>query len=283
MQKKERSLLWSERLGSSDEMLGLVQTGTDRWGGASPLYPWGWVYGGRIAAQALRAAELSTPENFNPSTLHCNFLKPAHCDRVREHQIERLADSRRRATRSVTVSQSSAVVAHITATFDAPPSPEDDCVSDLELVPGDALEAARAGRFCAPAVNIGMFERQLLDLGPDRTAALITLDRPPATLKETACIIAYAADDLPSDAARRQFSDECYLEGDETALWSLTATYAMHFGVYKPGRTLLFDTRVKGVFSSRATIEGSVVDLESGRVVAICLQQVMVFKRKMSS
>lgn len=271
---------WCARLGSSAEMLDLTLAGTDTWVGTSPAYPWGWVYGGRIAAQALRAAVLSCNATFTPSTLHCTFLRPARCDIAREHRIERLADTRRRAARSVVVSQAADVIANVTATFDTLPADASDGVGDLENIPRDALDAANAGRFRGPALNVGFFERRMLDLGPHRTAAVITLDRAPTSVSEAACLIAYAADDLPSDVARAMFGDESYLDGPTTAIWSLTATYALHFGVHPAGRVLLFDTRTQGILGSRATIEGSVVDVASGRIVALCFQQVMLRKRK---
>ena len=273
-----RSLPWCARLGSSGETLALEPAGEDTWLGRSPEYPWGWVYGGRIAAQALQAAVLSASPDFAPSTLQCTFLRPARCDEPRVHRVERLADTRRRAARAVVVTQGGETLAHATATLDA--APGGDGVADLGRVPLDALVAARAGRFRGPVFDVGWFERRLLDVGPDRTAALLTLDRSPESLVDTACAVAYAADDLPTDAARGMFGDESYLEGSGTALWSLTATYAMHFGVQRAGRTLLFDSRTVGILGSRATIQGTVVDVETGNVVALCLQQVMMRRRK---
>jgi acyl-CoA thioesterase-2 len=269
-------------MGSSDELLGMTEVAHDVWSGDSPAYPWGWVYGGRVAAQALRAAALSSDPAFAPSTLHCTFLRPGRLDLPREHHVERLADTRRRAARSVVVKQGEDTLAHATATLDAMPGGTDDGVGDLECAPQDALEAARAGRFRGDAFEVGWFKRRLLDLGPGRTAALLTLDQTPASIADAACAIAYAADDLPTDAARAVRADESYLDGPRTSLWSLTATYAMHFGVQPSGPELVFDTRTVGILGSRATIEGTVVDLASGRVVALCLQQVMMRKRKVA-
>lgn len=271
---------WCARLGSSDELLDLTATGPDVWTGTSPDYPWGWVYGGRIAAQALRSASLSSPAGFAPSTLNCTFLSPARCDLPRTHHVGRLADTRRHAVRSVVVSQAGATVAHVVATLDSPPGSGDDSLGDVERIPKEVMEAARRRRFRGPAFDIGLFGRRLLDAGPDHMAAVITLDRPPASLSEAACLIAYAADDLPSDAARAMFGGESYLEGPGTSLWSLTGAYAIHFGTHPAGRELLFDVRTRGVLGSRASVEGSVIDMASGRVVAHCLQQVFIRKRK---
>lgn len=271
---------WCAVLGSSEEMLSLRPQGEECWLGDSPAYPWGWVYGGRIAAQALRAAVLASPDDFAPSTFQCSFLRPAHCDRPREHRVEKLADTRRRAVRGVRVWQGDAEVAHVCATLDAPIPAGGDGMGDLEHPPLGELEAARQGLFLEPPFQVGSFQRQLLQAREGCTAALITLDRAPRTTGEAACMMAYAADDLPTDAARFLFGHESYLDGEGTALWSMTATYAMHFNPVPVGRQLLFRTRVKGILGSRATIEGEVVDVDSGRVAALCLQQVMMRRRK---
>jgi|GEM_PF-6759261 len=271
---------WCAILGSSDELLALKADGARRWLGHSPHYPWGWVYGGRIAAQALRAAVLSSPEGFEASTFQCAFLRPARCDSPRVHLVEALADTRRRAVRSVRVEQLGQEVATVTTTLDAPQQPDGDGVVLAERVPVVELEAARRRSFRGDPFQVGSFQRQLLQAREGRTAALITLDRAPRNAGEAACLMAYAADDLPTDAARFLFGTESYLDGEGTALWSMTATYAMHFSPAPMGRELLFHTRVKAVLGSRATIEGMVVDVESGRVGALCLQQVMMRRRR---
>lgn len=276
----EPSWCWSVKTGSSRELLDLLPLGNDRWAGASPEYPWGWVYGGRIAAQALRAAQLSCDDRLHPSTLHCTFLKPARCGLPREHQVERLADTRSRAARSVEVTQDGIAVAHVSATFDAVPEAGENGIRNLEPSPAEALKALERGDFCGPALSVGMFERRLLELSPQQATALITLDRPPDSANDAACMIAYAADDLPTDAARAIYSKESYLEGEGTRLWSMTTTYAIHFCSCLPGRKLLFHTRTKAVLDSRASIEGVVVDASSGRVAAVCMQQVMIRRRR---
>jgi acyl-CoA thioesterase len=271
---------WCAVLGSSAELLELLPQGVDRWLGHSPVYPWGWVYGGRIAAQALQAAVLASPDGFAPSTFQCAFLRPARCELAREHLVERLADTKRRAVRAVRVEQEGQEVAHVTATLDAIPDGPGDGVDCVERVPEVELRAAREGLFREAPFQVGCFTRQLLQSRPGRTAALITLDQAPANARDAACLMAYAADDLPTDTARFLFGTESYLDGPATALWSMTATYAMHFSAAPVGRALLFHTRVKGILDSRATIEGMVVDVESGRVAALCLQQVMMRRRK---
>jgi acyl-CoA thioesterase len=271
---------WCAVLGSSAELLGLDPRGGDRWLGHSPAYPWGWVYGGRIAAQALQAAVLASPESFAPSTFQCAFLRPARCEIAREHQVERLADTRRRAVRAVRVWQDGQEVAHVTATLDAIQDEGGDGVEGLERVPLVELRAAREGLFRGAPFQVGCFTRQLLQSREGRTAALVTLDQTPTDTRAAACLLAYAADDLPTDTARFLFGTESYLDGPATALWSMTATYAMHFSSAPVGRSLLFHSRVKGILDSRATIEGMVVDVESGRVAALCLQQVMMRRRK---
>lgn len=273
---------WSKRTGSSEELLDLSCAAGDSWTGNAPDYPWGWVYGGRIAAQALRAAAYTCREDLAPSALHGVFTRTAICGQQLDYRVERLADSKRRAIRAVEVGQNGVRNADATVTFDAAPIAGDDSVEGPGAIPQTALTALRRGNYVGASVEVGFFRRRMLNVGDQCVAAEIILDRTPSSKLETACLVAYAADDLPTDCARASVADESYLQGESTALWSLTTSYSMHFCGGQSGRELLFVAQTLGIHGSLASVEGTVVDVASRCIVARCLQQILLRRRRQS-
>jgi hypothetical protein len=57
-------------------MMTLRDRGEDRFGGAGPGAPWGWLYGGEIVAQALRAAAATVEQGRLPNSMYSSFLRP---------------------------------------------------------------------------------------------------------------------------------------------------------------------------------------------------------------
>ena len=58
------------------ELLDLVPTGADRWSAPTPAEGRPTLFGGQVAAQALRAASFTVPSDRPPHSLHAYFIRP---------------------------------------------------------------------------------------------------------------------------------------------------------------------------------------------------------------
>lgn len=75
------------------------------------------LYGGQIAAQALKAAGLTAPEGRYPHSLHGYFLRPGLRARPVIFRVERDRDGRSFSARRVSAVQDGAVIFDMTASF----------------------------------------------------------------------------------------------------------------------------------------------------------------------
>lgn len=75
------------------------------------------LYGGQIAAQALRAAGLTVPEGRHPHSMHSYFLRPGMRANPVVFRVERDRDGRSFSARRVSALQDGAVIFDLTASF----------------------------------------------------------------------------------------------------------------------------------------------------------------------
>jgi acyl-CoA thioesterase-2 len=75
------------------------------------------IYGGQIAAQALKAAGLTVPDGRHPHSLHGYFLRPGIRARNVIFKVERDRDGRSFSARRVSAVQDGAVIFDLTASF----------------------------------------------------------------------------------------------------------------------------------------------------------------------
>ncbi|WP_317566731.1 acyl-CoA thioesterase [Rhodococcoides yunnanense] len=93
------------------------------------------LFGGLIAAQALRAAQRTVPAKFGVHSLHTAFLRTGPPDVPLTLVVHRSRDGRSFASRTVTVVQSNQVICILTASFHVEePSPVHE--SPMPIVPG---------------------------------------------------------------------------------------------------------------------------------------------------
>ncbi len=75
------------------------------------------LYGGQVAAQALRAAGMTVPEGRNPHSLHGYFLRPGRADRAVLLHVDRDRDGRSFSARHVRAVQDGEVIFSMLASF----------------------------------------------------------------------------------------------------------------------------------------------------------------------
>lgn len=79
----------------------------------------GRLFGGQVAAQALRAATMTTPDGRLPHSLHGYFLRPGRTDMATLLQVERDRDGRSVSARRVTAIQDGEAIFTLSASFQA--------------------------------------------------------------------------------------------------------------------------------------------------------------------
>jgi acyl-CoA thioesterase-2 len=102
-----------------EELLDLEELDTDLYRGineaSSRLRP--ALYGGQVAAQALRAAAYTVPEGRLPNSLHGYFLRPGRADRPVILQVARDRDGGSFSARHVVAVQNGEVIFSMSASF----------------------------------------------------------------------------------------------------------------------------------------------------------------------
>lgn len=105
-----------------EELLDLEELDTDLYRGVnesiSDLRP--ALYGGQVAAQALRAAAYTVPEGRRPNSLHGYFLRPGGSDRPVILRVARDRDGGSISSRHVVALQNGEVIFSMSASFQAP-------------------------------------------------------------------------------------------------------------------------------------------------------------------
>jgi acyl-CoA thioesterase II len=177
------------------ELMTLEAQGDDTFVARSPRYPWGGIYGGQLAAQALRAAGATVPSRYRPHSLHAYFLRQGSSGQPITLTVERTRDGRSFTTRTVVALQGDEELLTMTAGFHVGETTVDDQAVRMPPVPEpDALPPGG----WSPA-----FDRRFAptDGVPGRALAWMRCHEQVAddpVLR--ACALAYLSDDIPTDA-----------------------------------------------------------------------------------
>lgn len=255
-------------------MMTLRDRGEDRFSGTGPGAPWGWLYGGEVVAQALRAAAATVPAGRPPNSMQCSFLR-AGKDRIEiELAVERVRDGRAFSARKVVASQDGKVIATVAASFHVAESSDDVSLTVVPTVPApETLEATRWN---------SIFERRYPPTDDlSRTLSWVRLGEP---LSEDpvmqACALVYVADDLFDAPVLRMlgfdhWEPEEFLHPDREYIGqSLEFCVWLHRPV-RADDWLLLDYRCTTMTNGVATVNGEVF-ARSGAHVATVTQQVLV-------
>ena len=100
-------------------LLTLDPVGEDRFLAATPSDGPSRLFGGQVAAQALRAATLTVDAGRPPHSMHAYFVRPGRPGTPLELNVERVRDGRSFTTRQVTASQQGEAIFVLSASFHA--------------------------------------------------------------------------------------------------------------------------------------------------------------------
>ena len=193
-----------------DRALVLTERGADEFTGGAGPSAFDRLYGGLIAAQALRAAGHTVAEQLRVHSLHVSFLRMGAPDVELVLTVERVRDTGRAATRLVRAVQGGRLLALVTASFQVPRPGVEHGRSAVSAPDPEGLPTrteslrARFGEALAPNARAAWpIDIRHVDRSPwARGASLEPRNRmwvrAPAPLPDDpllhACVLAYASD-----------------------------------------------------------------------------------------
>ncbi len=99
------------------DLLAIEPHGPDTFVGVSPPYAWGRIYGGQVIAQALRAAQLTVPDDRPVHSLHAYFILGGRLDEPVRFEVDRVRNGASFMTRRVVARQSTGAILTLEASF----------------------------------------------------------------------------------------------------------------------------------------------------------------------
>jgi|SRR5580658_1575111 acyl-CoA thioesterase-2 len=127
------------------DILTLQETAPDRFTAPTPAEGPPRLFGGQVAAQALRAACATVEAGRPVHSLHSYFIRPGRPDAVMELAVERTRTGRSFTTRHVTALQEDKAIFTLTASFHAPEEGTDWQLPGPEAIGPSVAPAAAEG------------------------------------------------------------------------------------------------------------------------------------------
>jgi acyl-CoA thioesterase-2 len=256
------------------EIAAVEQLRPDRFVARGPEYPWGGIYGGQQAAQALRAAAATVDPSFAPLSLRACYVAGGSSGEPLELEVDRVRDGRSFSVRAVAVRQGGRLLSNVLVCFHVRES--------VEQLDRGRMPAAPAPDELEPAGWCSTFDlRYAPSLEPGRVLAWMRIvDSIAADPALHACALAFLADDIPDDAALALLAPERPPSPDLECRDPSISTHSLDYGIWfhRPGATdgwLLHDFRCSTLANACAMVTGEVFDA-AGTHVATVASQVLV-------
>lgn len=257
-------------------LLTLESHGPDVFVGIGPSYPWGRVYGGQVVAQALRAAYSTVDENHHVHSLHAYFIRGGDYEEPIRFEVDRIRNGRSFTTRRVVARQSMGPILNLSASFQVREEQAD--VQELDMAADIPAPESLESDDWGPILQ----RRAAKTEGSERAVWLrVTgpLEDDPIT---QACALAYASDDIPTEAASLSHPRNPGMNGDDAygeTFVGASLDHAIWF--HRPGRHddwVLHDFRGHGVVGARGLAVGQLF-ARGGTHLATVAQEILVRER----
>lgn len=175
------------------DLLALEEHGPDLFRAGMVYDDGGFLYGGQVAAQALRAAAHTVPAERLPHSLHCYFVRAGNPGRATDYRVERDRDGRSFSSRRVVAMQDGRLIFTMSCSFAVPltgPEQDVDGMPDAE-----APEQSRPAELSHLFSLEGALPTQPFPEGawPTRVWARSTTALPDDPLVH-ACVLTYLSD-----------------------------------------------------------------------------------------
>ena len=255
-------------------LLDLEQIERDVFRAPNPGAEGGRLFGGQVASQALRAAQLTVEAEHHAHSVHSFFLRPGRYGVPILLRVDRIRDGRSFSTRRVVAWQKGEAIFNLDASFHGVEAgPEFALPSPSETPRPDEIERAdRWGSHHDP------IDSRKVDLGdaPARRVwfkAVQPLPDDPAT---HACVITYATDMGPMGAVRRAYASVSDGELGFGGMMGASLDHVLWF--HRPARAdewLLYDIEAVATSGARGLARGT-LHTADGALVASVAQEVLL-------
>ena len=263
-----------------ETLMQLEALGDDVFVGRSPSYPWGRVYGGQVVAQALRAATNTVVADRFVHSLHVHFVRGGDSALPIRFVVTRVRDGGSFSLRSVEASQSGATIMQLSASFQI-----DESASEVDVqIAG--LPAGLPAPETLPIVDWGpLLERRAIEVANGRAAYWLRV----AGMKTVdpamqACALAFASDDVPTEAANQAHPLRAGIPDTPTAYDAVFVGASLDHAIWfhRRGRHdewVLHDFEGSGVAGARGLGIGRIFSRD-GVHLATVAQEILIRKRR---
>lgn len=261
-------------------LMSLESHGPDVFVGIGPSYPWGRVYGGQVVAQALRAAYATVDTDHQVHSLHAYFIRGGDYDEPIRYEVDRIRNGRSFLTRRVVARQSVGPILNLSASFQVREEQidvqelamPDDVASPDDLPPDDwgpILARRNVTDESATGARSAYWLRVESMVGDDPVLQ--------------ACALAYASDDIPTEAASRSHPRRPSLSAEpgeyDRVFVGASLDHAIWF--HRAGRHddwVLHDFRGQGIVGARGLGIGQLFGRD-GTHLATVAQEILLRER----
>jgi acyl-CoA thioesterase-2 len=259
-------------------LLELERLDRDLFRARSPRHrPNGRLFGGQVAAQALRAATLTVEGDHHPHSLHGYFLRPGLPGRPLILSVDRIRDGRSFTTRNVKAIQDGEAIFSLSASFHQDePAPEYQLPIGLDVAGPDDASSEQGGDSGSPFEVRGVATPQDdAAFTSTRRVWVRTNGALPDDRSLHACVLTYISDMGAVMAARKALRIPRTGGGMAASL-----DHALWFHrPIRPDHWVLFDLRPLSNASSRGLVLGTMHD-EHGVHGASMTQEALVRDRR---
>jgi len=258
-------------------LLELEPHGPDVYVGIGPAYPWGRVYGGQVVAQALRAASATVDEDHQVHSLHAYFIRGGDSEEPIRFEVDRIRNGRSFLTRRVVARQSVGPILNLSASFQTREEQAD--VQECQMP-----EGLPAPEDLPPAGGGGMLRRLMGPTGGSRATYWLRVAGPIADDPITqSCALAYASDDVPTEAAGRSHPLQVHVSESPSAYDETFVGASLDHAIWfhRPGRQddwVLHDFQSHGIVGARGLSIGQLYGRD-GVHLATVAQEILIRER----
>ena len=258
-------------------LMRLEPHGPDVFVGVGPAYPWGRVYGGQVAAQALRAALETVDTDHHVHSLHAYFIRGGDSDEPIRYEVDRIRNGRSFLTRRVVARQSMGPILNLSASFQVREDQSDvqELASPADVPAPDDL---------APDDWGPILERRPIDTKGPRAASWLRVKGPIGDANGMQeCALAYASDDIPTEAASKSHPRNAELGPEPGSYGEMFVGASLDHAIWfhRPGRHddwVLHDFQSYGVQGARGLSIGRLYSRD-GVHLATVSQEILIRER----